>query len=327
MMTTTVTQSTTTAAHPQFGRRHRGDLTSGLRNTRSKKDWSGYLFILPFLIVFSVFVLYPAIYGLWISLHNWDFFLPERPFVGLDNYATLFDPTSVTAAQFWKSMLATGKFIVFSVPFLVAIPLALALLLNRPFRGRTVFRAIYFAPYVLGVAVIALIWQVLLSSQLGLVNYIAGLFGLPADTPWLTATPWVWISLVAVTLWWTLGFNTIIYLAGLQEIDQTLYDAAKVDGASKWQEFVHVTVPGLRPVIIFVVITTIIASANMFGQSYLLTAGGPSNETRTAIMYISQIGLQQFRMGGAAAMSYVLAALLILVSVINLVFMRTRKGN
>lgn len=292
-----------------------------------RRDWIGYLFILPFIAVFSVFVLYPALYGLWISLHNWDFFLAERPFIGLENYATLFDPESITASLFWKSMLATGKFVLFSVPFLVVLPLGLALLLNRPFRGRTFFRAIYFAPFVLGVAVIALIWQVLLSSQLGLVNFIAGLLGLPADTPWLTGTPWVWISLVAVTLWWTLGFNTVIYLAGLQDINETLYDAAKVDGATRWQEFRHVTVPGLRPVIVFVIVTTIIASANMFGQSYLLTNGGPSNETRTAIMYISQIGLQQFRMGGAAAMSYVLAALLIIVSIANLFFLRNRKGN
>jgi multiple sugar transport system permease protein len=302
-------------------------LRAGTRREAGRRDWVGYLFVLPFLAVFGVFVLYPALYGVWISLHNWDFFLAERPFIGLENYLTLFDPQSITARQFWSSMLATGKFVLFSVPFLVTVPLALAILLNRRFRGRTVFRAIVFAPFVLGVAVIALIWQVLLSSQLGLVNFLAGLVGLPADTPWLTGTPWVWISLVAVTLWWTLGFNTVIYLAGLQDIDETLYDAAKVDGANRWQEFVNVTLPGLKPVLIFILITTIIASANMFGQSYLLTNGGPSNETRTAIMYISQIGLQQFRMGGAAAMSFVLAAALILVSVANLLLMRSRKGS
>ena len=131
--------------------------------------------------------------------------------------------------------------------------------------------------------------------------------------------------MVGVTVWWTLGFNAVIYLAGLQDIDPALYDAAKVDGANRWQRFWHVTLPGLRPVLLFVITITILASANMFGQSYLLTDGGPGEATQTAVMYIAEEGLRNFRMGSAAAMSYVLAFFLVVISVLNFVFLRRKE--
>ncbi|HEX4811126.1 MAG TPA: sugar ABC transporter permease [Nonomuraea sp.] len=286
--------------------------------------WSGratpYLFLAPYLVLFSVFMLAPAIYGLWVSLHDWDFLLEARPFVGLENYTALFDPSSAVYADFWMSMRATGIFTVFSVPFLVVLPLGIALLLNRPFRGRTFFRALFFAPYVLGVAVVCLMWRLLLDPNLGLVDWLLG-----SQVPWTTQTPWAWIALVGVTVWWTLGFNGVIYLAGMQDIPRELYDAAKVDGAGRWAEFWHVTLPGLRPVMLFVVTTTILASANMFGQSYLLTQGAPGGETRTAIVNILTQGLAQYKMGSAAAMSYVFTVALIVVSVINFRLFRGRS--
>ena len=146
----------------------------------------------------------------------------------------------------------------------------------------------------------------------------------PTTTAWVTDLPWAWISLVGVTVWWTAGFNAVIYLAGLQDISPELYEAAKIDGAGKWAEFRHVTLPGLRPVLLFVVIITILLSSNMFGQSYLITQGAPGNETRTAIMYIAQEGLRDYRMGSAAAMSYVLTLALLLVSVITFRVFRTK---
>lgn len=291
------------------------------------KPWTPYLFLAPFLVIFGVFVLAPAGYGFWISLHNWDFFLPARPFVGLHNYLQLFTPDALVAQQFWESMLATGKFVLFSVPLLVVIPLGLALLLNRRFRGRTLFRALFFAPYVLGVSVIALLWQYLLNTNTGLINHYLSLLGVEQGPAWLTALPWVWISLVLVTVWWTMGFNSVVYLAGLQGVDPSLYDAAKVDGAGPWREFWHVTLPGLRPVLLFVITMTILASANMFGQAYLLTSGNPSNETRTAIMYIAQVGLEQFRMGTGSAMSYLLTVILIGVSALNFFLLRQKEAS
>ena len=283
-----------------------------------------YLFLLPYLALFLTFVLVPAVFGIWISLHNWDFLLPGKPFVGLDNYTALFDPASVQFVPFWHGMRATAIFTVASVPFLVVIPLGLAVLLNRSFPGRTFFRAVFFAPYVLGVAVIGLMWRYLLDPSFGAVNGFLGLFGIP-PVNWITEQPWAWISLVGVTIWWTIGFNAIIYLAGLADIPNEQYEAADIDGASKWQQFRYITVPGLRPVMIFVITTTILASANMFGQSYLITQGAPGDSTRTAIIEITERGLAQYRMGEASAMSYLLAVFLGIIALINFYLLREKK--
>ncbi|HEX2290553.1 MAG TPA: sugar ABC transporter permease [Pseudonocardiaceae bacterium] len=270
-------------------------------------------------------MLAPSVYVIWISLHDWDFLLPGKPFVGLQNYINLFKPGTVTSGPFWQSMEATGKFVLFSVPLLVVIPLAVAVMLNQKFPGRNFFRASFFAPYVLGVAVVGILWRFLLDPNIGLVNHLLDRIGIDANVPWTTQTPWVWAALVGPTVWWTLGFNTVIYLAGLQDIPRELYEAAKVDGANRWQQFRNVTIPGLRPVLVFVITITILASANVFGQPYLITQGRPGFETRSAIMYIGQEGLREFRMGNAAAMSFLLTLALMLISVANFVFFRERK--
>jgi multiple sugar transport system permease protein len=284
-----------------------------------------YLFMAPYLVLFVIFILIPVFYGIWISLHNWDYLLPGKPWVGLQNYVNLFTSGSTTSGPFWQSMEATGKFTLYSVPLLVVIPLLVALILNERFPGRTFFRVVYFAPYVLGVAVIGILWRYLLDTNVGLVNYYLGQLGLPDKIPWTNELPWGWVALVGPTVWWTLGFNAVIYLAGLQDIDPALYDAAKVDGANRWRRFLHVTLPGLRPILLFVITVTILASANLFGQAYLITEGAPGDETRPAIMYIAEEGLQNFKMGSAAAMSYVLALFLAIISVANFALFRYRE--
>jgi multiple sugar transport system permease protein len=293
--------------------------------SRYGSGWVPYLFLLPYLALFTTFVLVPIVLGIWISLHTWDFTIPRKPWSGLDNYKDLFSSTSVIGPDFARAMKATGIFTLFSVPLLVVIPLAVALLMNAKFRGRNIFRAIYFAPYVLGVAVIGVLWRYILDNNVGLLNNYLGALGLPDKIAWTTSTPAAWVALVGVTVWWTLGFNAVIYLAGLQDIAPELYEAEKIDGANAWQRFRNVTLPGLRPVVMFVVITTIIASANMFGQSYLITQGAPGNETRTAIYYIAETGLKNFDMGRAAAMSFVLTVALLLLSAVVLLAFRERK--
>ena len=312
------------AAGPGAGPLRRGRVGSG------KAPGSGggivpYLFLAPYLILFGLFVLAPSVYVIWISLHDWDFLLPGKPFVGLQNYLNLFKPGTVTSEPFWQAMIATGKFVLYSVPLLVVVPLAVAVMLNQKFPGRNFFRAAYFAPYVLGVAVVGILWRFLLDPNIGLVNHMLDRIGITTDIPWTTQTPWVWAALVGPTVWWTLGFNAVIYLAGLQDIPRELYEAAKVDGASRWQQFRNVTLPGLRPVLVFVVTITILASANVFGQPYLITQGRPGRETRSAIMLIGQEGLRDFRMGNAAAMSFLLTLALMLISVANFLLFRERK--
>ena len=281
------------------------------------------LFVGPYLVLFCTFVLGPIVYGLWISLHTWDFLLPGKPFVGLQNYVDLFTPGSTTSEPFWSSMRATAIFTVLSVPLLMALPLALAVALNKKFRGRNAMRAIFFAPFVLGVAVIGLLWRYLLDPNVGVVNYYLDQLGIDR-IPFTTATPWVWLALVVPTIWWTAGYNMVIFLAGLQDISPELYEAAELDGATAWQRFRHVTLPGLRPVSIFVLTITILASANVFGQPYLITQGQPGRETRSAIMQIGEEGLRRFNMGSASAMSTVLTVALLLVSLVTLSFLRER---
>lgn len=286
--------------------------------------WVPYVFLAPYMVLFLAFVLVPAVLGIWVSLHDWDFLLPGKPFVGLSNYTDLLDSTSVNYTVFWESMRNTLIFTALSVPLLVVLPLFLATLLNSKFPGRTFFRAAFFAPYVLGVAVIGLMWRYLLDPSFGAVNGILGAIGLPDDTAWTTGQPWAWISLVVVTVWWTAGFNAVIYLAGLGNIPADHYEAAQLDGATRWQQFRHITLPGLRPVLVFVITVTILASANMFGQSLLITNGGPGESTTTAIMAIADLGLAQYRMGAASAMSYILAVMLGIIALGNFWFLREK---
>lgn len=295
---------------------------AGTRRGLGAPKWVPAVFMAPYMALFSVFVLVPAVYGLWISAHSWDFTLPNRAWVGLQNYADLFDSTSVQFPPFWRGMSNTGIFTVLSVPLLVTVPLMLAIMLHREFPGRTFFRAMFFAPYVLGIAVIGVMWRYLLDGNFGLINYV-----FHTNIQWTTDQPWAWIALVGVTVWWTMGFNAIIYLAGLGDIPQEQYEAASLDGASAWQQFRYVTVPGLRPVLVFILVTTILASANMFGQSYIITAGGPSETTRTAIMVIADTGFKQNNAGQAAAESYVLAVALALVSILNFWFLRDKDAR
>lgn len=291
----------------------------------ARRSWTPWAFLAPYLLLFLGFVLLPIGLGLWISLHDWDFTLPGKPFVGLDNYVALFDSDSVQFNQFWNAMQATGIFVLFSVPLLLVVPLAVAMVMNQRFLGRNVFRSIFFAPYVLGVAVVGVLWRFLLDANIGAVNALMGSIGLPGNTPWLSSVPEAWVALVGVTVWWTLGFNAVIFLAGLQDVPGELYEAARVDGAGGWGRFRHVTLPSLRPVTMFVTMVTIIASANMFGQAYIMTNGAPGQETRTAIYYITETGLRDFQMGSAAAASWLLTLAMMLLSVVVFALFRERE--
>jgi multiple sugar transport system permease protein len=296
---------------------------------RRKFSWTPYLFILPHLIFFVVFIGYPFFRGLFISLQSYDYLRPDaNRFVGLDNYIALFTPDTVKFSEFWNALINTIEFVFYSVPPLVIIPLLLAVLINTKTPGRNIFRAIYFAPWVLSVAVISLIWWWIFQSQGGLANYYLGQLGL-ATPRWLSTLPWAWVSIVVATVWWTLGFNMIILLAALQDIPDQLYEAASIDGATGAQAFYRVTLPLLRPVLLFVVITTIIASFNLFGQPLLMTRGDPreitgGGATEPVMMRIYNEGFVRPFQGSAAAMSVIVALIMIGVSYANFRFFRQR---
>ncbi len=288
------------------------DRTTG----RKRFDWTGYLFILPHLLVFAAFLGWPFFYGLYISLFDFDFLRPEyRPFVGLQNYLNLFSPTSIQFEDFWRAMRNTGVFLLYSVPPLVIVALLLAVLLNGKYRGRNFFRTIYFAPYALSPVVAAMLWRWMF-EQGGLINTYQARLGLP-QTAWLGDMPWPWVAITICTVWWTVGFNTVIFLTALQEIPASLYEAASIDGANPWQQFVRITVPMLRPVLIFVITTTLLASANLFAQPYIMTGGGPLRQTEPIMLRIYNEGIGANRMGSAAAMSVLVAAILLALTTLN----------
>lgn len=291
------------------------------RKIRYGSPLTPYLFVAPFLVLFCVFVLAPILVLAYSSSRQWILGFDTGGFVGEENYATLLSGKGVLSEEFWSGMKVTTIFTVLSVPLLVVVPFGLALLLNLRFPGRTFFRAVYFAPYVLGVAVVGVLWHFLLDAHVGPVNHLLGSLGLPDSIAWTTSLPAGWVSLVGVTVWWTVGFNAVIYLAALQDVPSELYEAARIDGTNAWQRLWVVTIPHMRRVLQFVVVITIIASANMYGQSALITNEQPGGGTRTAIGYIAQTGMQSYDIGMASTMSMILAVCLIAASLlVNQIF-------
>ena len=201
---------------------------------------------------------------------------------------------------------------------LVGIALLLAVLLNRNYPGRGVFRTIFFAPYTLSVTVAAVLWWWIF-QQTGIVNQVLQLIGLKPIN-WLGHLPAAWVAITICTVWWTIGFNTVIFLTALQEIPKSLYEAAALDGANSQQQFFLITIPMLRSVLVFVLTITLIASANLFGQPYIMTAGGPADGTQTVIYRIFFEGMLRGQMGTAAAMSIVIAIFLLSLTYLNFKF-------
>jgi multiple sugar transport system permease protein len=299
----------------------RGEVAApGVRGRRV--SLTPYLFILPHLIVFTLFLGWPFFYGFYISFHQFDYLRPEAVrFVGVQNYVNLFSPGSVQFSRFWNALGNTVEFVLYSVPLLVVFPLFLAVLLNTKIPGRNIFRAIYFAPWTLSVAVASLVWWWIFQSQGGLINYYLGELGL--FTPrWLSSMPWGWVAVVVCTIWWTAGFNMIILLAALQDIPGHIYEAAAIDGATGPQAFWSITLPLLRPVLIFIVTTSIIASFNLFGQPFFMTSGGQGialdgGPLEPVMLQIYREGFVRNVQGNASAMSFVVAAIMMIVSYLN----------
>jgi multiple sugar transport system permease protein len=289
------------------------------KKARKKISLLPYLFIAPHLFFFAAFLAWPFFYGIYISLFRFDFLQPKnRPFVGLKNYINLFDPSSVQFDDFWNALGNTGEFILWSVVPLVGIALILAVLLNRNYPGRGVFRTVFFAPYTLSVTVASVLWWWIF-QQTGLINQVLQLIG-AKPINWLGDMPGAWIAITVATIWWTIGFNTVIFLTALQEIPKSLYEAAAIDGADGRQQFFRITLPMLRSVTVFVLTITLIASANLFGQPYLMTGGGPVKGTETVIHRIFIQGILRSQMGSAAAMSIFVALLLLSLTYLNFKF-------
>ncbi|HWU37084.1 MAG TPA: ABC transporter permease subunit, partial [Candidatus Acidoferrum sp.] len=270
-----------------------------------------WLFLAPYLLIFLAFFLLPAVWSALLSVTDWKI-VGTPHFVGLRNYARLLsDPLFLTSVK------NTVVYTAIIVPLMAVVGLALALLLNQPLRGRVLTRTAVFASYVVMVSVVGIIWRWALDpTGAGIVNYYLGKLGV-APQPWLAAPETAMLSIIIATMWWTAGYNMVMYLAGLQDIPLSLREAARIDGASAWQEFRHLTLPMLKPVTFFVVVMSIAKSFQVFGQIYVMTQGGPSNSTLTIVNYLYVVGFTWFEMGYAAAIAYALFALLLFITVIQ----------
>ena len=299
-----------------FGRSTRKDV----RRRIGENPLTPYLFIAPHFVIFAIFILYPFFLGIWISLHD-SSSLRDGPFVGFNQFLKVLDPSSIHFPRFWNTVWNTILFVLMSVPLLVGIGLGLASLLNQKLRGRNIFRAIYFVPWTLSVAVVGLTWWWMFNSNAGFIpTTLESIFG--SSPNFLASNPWAWITINIATLWWTIGFNTIIFLAGMQAISADLYEAAAVDGANRWQQFRSITLPSLRPILLLVVTLQILASFQLIGQPQIITGGGPPSslggETAPVLLHIYQPGFEGRReLSFAAAMSLIVAVMMIIVSVIN----------
>jgi multiple sugar transport system permease protein len=270
------------------------------------------LYLAPFLVLFIGFHVYPIFYGLYVSLTAWDLLTPPR-FVGLTNYLNL-----TRDGLFLTSLRNTALFVALDAPLAVLVPLGLALLVNERMPGRTIFRSAFVTPLMISASSVGVLWQWIYNPALGLVNYYAQSVGLPGQA-WLSQAGWATFAIVLTTVWATSGFNLVLFLAGLQNIPEHLYDAAKVDGAGAWALFRHITLPGLRPTTLFVTVTTVIGAFRVFVQVLVMTnnSGGPFDSTRTVVMHLYQTGFQFFRMGSAAAVAWVLFLIILIFTIIQ----------
>ena len=283
-----------------------------LRTSRS----APYLFLAPFVISFLVFGAYPIVRSVMLS-----FYITSGPeaqhFVGLDNYLYLLqDP------DFWTAFRNTATFALGSVVLQLPLSLGLAILLNRPdVRGRNVFRFIFFSPNLMGLVFSALLFTLILAPRFGLLNAaLHALFGLPSTTRWLATPELVMPALIMVALWLYTGFNMVYFLAALQAVDGELYEAATIDGAGRWAQFRHVTLPGIKPVLIFVVVLSTIGSFQLFELAFLLlgNSSGPDQAGLTIVMYLYQNGFLGGDLGYASAIGWTLAGMVLVFSLVQL---------
>jgi multiple sugar transport system permease protein len=276
---------------------------------QSSETRAGWLFATPFLVLYALFLIGPVLIGIVISLFNTTTVKSGLGgWVGLSNYGDV-----LASGDFWRSMWHSTLFTLLSTPFLVILPLIFAVLAVRISRNQWFFRLAFFAPYVVPSSAVALIFAFMYTPETGLIGKAFSWVGLP-EPNFLGSTNGAWLAVTLLTLWWTLGFNFILYTAALQEIPEETYEAASLDGAGPWQQIRFITVPLLRPTLSLVLILQILASLKVFDQIYILLSGGPNGSTRPVIEYIYDTGFTSYRGGYAAAATMIYFVVLVVIS-------------
>ena len=292
-------------------------MPSGSRRRRARRvSLTAYLFLLPGLLLFVAFRVYPLLEGLRLSVTNTRLGRPTYAYVGLANYWRLLEDT-----RFHVSLLNTAFYSVASTLPILAIPLVMAVALNRG-ALRTLLRAAFFFPFTLSVVTVGLTWLWLLDPVVGPFNYYLKALGVPVRS-WLADPSMAMWVIIMISVWWVAGYYLVIYLAGLQDIPRELYESAAMDGAGGWRSFWAITLPLLRPVLLFVVVTHIIGSFQLFGLVFVVTNGGPGDATRTVVQHLYETAFQNFfQFGLASAMAWVLSSVILVFSVLQFRLLR-----
>ena len=273
---------------------------------------AGYLFLLPNIVGFLIFTAFAVVASAVISLTSWDL-LSSPEFVGLDNYVELLTNDPLFRTVVWNTIYFT----LVSVPASTVLALILALVFNTGLRAIPLFRTAYFLPVITATVVVALIWRWFYNPDFGILNYVLWRLGVDAPPNWLASRTWAMPAVIILAVWKQVGYNMVIFLAGLQAIPATLYEAAAIDGAGRWQRFRHITLPLLTPTTFFVLVISIIGSLQVFDAVLVLTDGGPANATRTIVYHIWEEAFVFLEMGYASAVAWILFFMVFLVTLVQ----------
>jgi multiple sugar transport system permease protein len=283
-----------------------------------RKQWSAYLFLAPTMILFGVFTLLAVIYAFYLSFHEWNILEPAKPFVGLDNYSRL-----VGDERFGGAIVNTLYYTAVSVPLTMGIGLLIALLLNNQIRARGFFRTLFYLPVVTPLVIAAIIWKWVYNGDFGLLNYYLIQLGV-IDEPllWLADPNLAMPAVIITSIWKSVGFSMVVYLAGLQSIPEDFYDAAKVDGAVGWQRLKDITLPLLSSTTLFLAVVSVLGAFQVFTEIFIMTNGGPLGRTTTIVYHIYQTAFKFFDMGYASAMAFGMFAMMFAFTLVQLHVMR-----
>jgi len=284
-------------------------------SAKKRRQWlewlSGYAFLAPSFIVLAVFTYFPVLYALALSFFKWRIMRGDPTFNGLTNYQLL-----LTSQDFWQAIGNTVYFAVGSIPTGMALALLIAILLNRPMRTLAIYRTAYFLPTVTSMVAVSVVWMWIYHPDVGLMNYFLELVHLPAIR-WLNDPNWAMPAIIILSIWKGVGYNVIIYLAGLQNIPEQLYEAAEIDGANRWQLFRNVTWPLLTPTTFLILIMAVINAFQAFTEFNVMTQGGPLGATTTVVYYLYQQAFEQFNMGYGSALAIVLFLIILGLTLIQ----------
>ena len=275
-----------------------------------KKKWLPYLLVSPYLVFVVVFVVFPVLFCFYLTFNKWNIISPMK-FIGVDNYSRLFNDR-----LFWKAIGNTLKFLLLHIPLQLIVSLFLAYLLNQKLRAAAFFRASFFMPVIVSGVVVTILWQQLLGFDGGLINRMLMSIGMH-KIGWLVNPDVAIYAIAIMATWKNVGLYVILFLVGLQTVPPQYYEAAKMEGASRWQQFYHITLPMINPTIFMVVILSTIGGFSLFIEPYIMTGGGPLNTTLSAVLYIYKQAFQYYNMGYSATLGFFYALMIMTVVILQ----------